>query len=224
MQQKPELIGRVVLLAVLLFVAVGYGLMPELFHSAIKILRSGNVSFAIETLQQHGSYTKAALFAMIVLFNTVAVLPNLVLVVVAGALFGIVEGTLIVWTAETLGTTISFFLLRYLFRSSTREYIQRHRWLNRVDHFSGSNGFQLILFARAVPYLPSGLITAVAALSRVSAGEHVFATLLGKLPSAIIEVTIGHDIFAYQYHLFGLVSSVVVSLVLYWLFKQKERS
>ena len=107
--------------------------------------------------------------------------------------------------------------MRYLFRASARNFIERHGVLHRLDEFSESNGFRVILLARCIPYVPSGLITALAALSHTGFKEHFLATLIGKLPSTWVEVTVGHDLLSYRAHLLRLTLLTGVSGLIYFL-------
>ena len=54
------------------------------------------------------------------------------------------------------------------------------------------------LFARTLPYFPSGILTAVGAVSRISARDYIIANLIGKFPSTALEVVIGHDVVNFQ--------------------------
>jgi len=199
-------------------VVIGFIIRPEFFQDIAKLLQFGDVAYSIQLIQSYGQYGKLVIFAIIVLINTVAILPNIFVLAAAGALFGIVEGTLIAWAAETVGVSISFLLMRYLFRDTAQNFIEQHGTLHRLNEFSSSNGFRVILLARCIPYVPSGMITALAALGRVGFMEHLLATAIGKLPSTWIEVTVGHDLFSYRAHLLRLTVITVVSGLIYLLF------
>jgi uncharacterized membrane protein YdjX (TVP38/TMEM64 family) len=96
--------------------------------------------------------------------------------------------------------------------------------LNRLNEFSGKDGFRIVLLARCVPYVPSGAVTAIAALSHIGFKEHFFATLIGKLPAAWVEVTVGHDLMSFRAHLLRLTLMLVSSGLVYVLFLRYKRS
>ena len=48
-----------------------------------------------------------------------------------------------------------------------------------------------MLIARAIPYIPSGVLNALGAISKISLRDYVLATLLGKLPSTVVEAMMG---------------------------------
>ena len=54
--------------------------------------------------------------------------------------------------------------------------------------------------ARAIPYSPNILFTAIAVLSKLTSREHLKSTLIGKIPSVIIEVWLGHDLIYFSEH------------------------
>ena len=53
-----------------------------------------------------------------------------------------------------------------------------------------------MLIARMVPYVPSGILNAVGALSALSLRDYFLASFIGKFPSTGIEAIIGHDMIA----------------------------
>lgn len=55
-----------------------------------------------------------------------------------------------------------------------------------------------MLILRAMPYFPSGILTALGAVSRISLKDYALANLIGKFPSTALEVVIGHDVVNYK--------------------------
>jgi len=90
-------------------------------------------------------------------------------------IFGLPLGILISWLAETVGVVISFLLMRYLFRGTAEKIIATSNSLKNIDEASGKNGLQWMAFARALPYFPSGILTAIGALSKISVRDYIIA-------------------------------------------------
>ena len=76
-------------------------------------------------------------------------------------------------------------------------------------------------FARALPYFPSGILTAIGALSRMSTRDYIIANLIGKFPSTALEVVIGHDVVNFRQSSLRLAILVVVVAVVFYIGKQK---
>ena len=130
-------------------------------------------------------------------------------------IFGLPLGILISWLAETVGVVISFLLMRYLFRGTAEKIIATSNSLKNIDEASGKNGLQWMAFARALPYFPSGILTAIGALSKISVRDYIIANLIGKFPSTALEVVIGHDIVNFKQNSMRLIknSSVLYLLI-----------
>jgi uncharacterized membrane protein YdjX (TVP38/TMEM64 family) len=198
-------------------VSIAYVLKPDTFQ-IIHLLASGNIHGSIEFIKSYGPYAMVVSFLLIVFINIVAVLPNIFILAANGVIFGVVEGTLISWLAESIGVVISFILMRYLFRDYAHEVISRSNSLKKIDEFSGSRGLRIMLIARSIPYIPSGLVTALGALSSIRLKDYVIATFIGKLLSAWIEVTLGHDLVFYKDHIPRLIFLVLLSGLAYYFF------
>jgi uncharacterized membrane protein YdjX (TVP38/TMEM64 family) len=195
-----------------------YFLAPDFIHRMTHLFLKGNIDGSIEFIKSYGSYAMLVSFLLIVFINSIAVLPSILIVAANGIIFGVVKGTLISWIGESIGVIISFILMRYLFRANAQSIIARSKDLQKLDDFSGEKGLRIMLVARSIPYIPSGLITALGALSSIGLTDYIIATFIGKLPSALIEVTLGHDLLSYREHIVRLILLLVISALAYYLF------
>jgi uncharacterized membrane protein YdjX (TVP38/TMEM64 family) len=71
-------------------------------------------------------------------------------------------------------------------------------------------------FARALPYFPSGILTAIGAVSRMSVKDYVIANLIGKFPSTALEVVIGHDVVQLRTHMFRLTVLIILVAIIFY--------
>ena len=134
-----------------------------------------------------------------------------------GLVFGMWPGIIISWLAETIGVVISFYIMRYFLRDTADKLIAKSTVLMKVDDFSGKNGFVVMLFARSLPYFPSGVITALGAISKIKPRDYILANLIGKFPSTALEVAIGTDIVNFQENMGRLGIIVVVAGIVYFI-------
>ena len=211
----------IIVLGIMLLAA--YYANQAFFDMMFRLIIKGDVASSIHYIQSFGADAKLVSFIIIVIINSLAVLPNISILAANGVIFGVVEGTLISWIAESVGVTISFILMRYVFRDYTHSLVVYSQGLKRIDEFSGRKGFRIMLAARCIPYVPSGLITALGALSSIRLVDYILATFIGKLPAAFIEVTLGHDLLAFRYHMLRLTILLLVSAVGYYLFSRYRK-
>lgn len=184
--------------AILLSIGMFHLTLPEISTQAWSLITGGDVTALVEFLRSFGAWAMVVSLVLDILINAAGFLPSVVISTANGILFGIVPGILISWLAECIGVTISFLLMRSLFRDEAKQIVEKSEMLRKVDELSGRNGFKVMLFARMIPYFPSGIITALGALSSMSVKDYIWANLIGKLPSTALEVVVGHDIVNYQ--------------------------
>lgn len=192
-------------------------LYPELWQTVWLLLRNADIQASVEFLRSYGSNAALVSFLIIVLINTLGVFPNIFILSANGVIFGVVEGTLISWAGECVGSAFSFWLLRYFGRDYAEQMIDKCGAFKEIDKMSGKSGFQIMLIARAVPYMPAGLVTALGAISSMSFRDYMLATAIGKIPSAWLEVTVGHDAMAYKEHMGRLILILLISAAAYGL-------
>lgn len=202
--------------ALLALVALCYGvevLEPGFYGKIVKL--ATNKDALISYLQGFGSGAMLVSFCLDVLVNAVGFLPSVFISTANGLIFGLPWGITISWLAETAGVTISFLVMRFFFRDAAKALIEKSNKLQHLDEASGRNGFWWMLFARMMPYFPSGLLTAVGAVSGMSWGQYVLANLIGKFPSTALEVLVGHDLVNFREQSHRLAVWVAVALAMY---------
>ena len=222
---NPDTIAKVVV-AVLLVALFGliHFFAQDFFTNTFKLAVSGNVNGLVEYLRSFGPWAMVVSFFLDVLINAGSIFPSIFLSTANGLIFGLPLGILISWLAETVGVVISFLLMRFFFRSTAEKLIAKSNSLKHIDEASGKHGLEWMAFARALPYFPSGLLTAIGAVSSISVRDYIIANLIGKFPSTALEVVIGHDLVNYKEHSERLAVLVIVVVVIFWGYKKYRDS
>lgn len=190
-------------------------LFPEECARLWRVVAGGSMQETAAYIQSFGVWAMLFSFLLDVLVNALGFLPSIFISTANGVLFGIVPGIIVSWLAETAGVIISFLLMRTILRDAAEKLIQKSPYLARIDEFSGKRGFQLMLVARTMPYFPSGILTALGAVSRISVRDYMLSNLLGKFPSTALEVVIGHDAVLFHENMDRLACVVLLATLVY---------
>ncbi len=201
------------LLIVALFLAV-HIIAPDFLPEIFELLSHGDIQETAEYIKSYGSMAVAFSFLLTLFVNALGFPPAIIFSTANTLIFGIFWGIVISVAAETVGVTISFLLLRFFFRDNAKKAISRSKFLSSIDKYSSKKGFVVMLIARMVPYLPSGVLNAVGALSSLSLRDYFLASLIGKFPSTGIEAIIGHDAITSQDDLTRIVVVVIFAIAL----------
>lgn len=226
MAEKPnaeryfKLIAFLLLLFILAFI---HYFLPDFFGRVWNLSINGDIDGTIEYLRSFGVWAMVVSFFLDILINALGFLPSIFLSTANGLLFGIPMGILISWTAESIGVIISFFIMRFFLRDTAMLIIQKSQRLQQLDEFSGEKGLVAMALARTLPYFPSGILTALGAVSRMSVRDYVIATFIGKFPSTAIEVILGHDVVNYQQHMDRLAFFTILIILVYGIILYKQR-
>ena len=218
---------RVKIVAALLIVALFGGIhlaAPEFLPEVVALLARGDIVETAEYIQGYGSLAVVFSFLLTLFVNAIGFPPAIIFSTANTLIFGIVPGIILSVVAETVGVTISFQLLRFFFRDSAKKIIRKSKRLSSVDKYSSKNGFTVMLIARMVPYVPSGLLNAAGALSSMSIRDYFLASLVGKFPSTGIEAIIGHDAILHEEGMTRIIVVVIFAIVLIaWAWHYQKR-
>lgn len=186
------------------------GFLPELFA----LLARGDISATVEYIRGYGEWAAVFAFFLTLFVNTLGFPPAIIFSTANVMLFGIVPGIILSCAAETVGVTVAFLLMRFYFRDAAEKVIAKSPFLSKIDRYSGSKGFFVMLIARMIPYVPSALLNAIGALSSIRLRDYMIASFVGKFPSTGIEAIIGHDLIVQQEDHTRLVVVILCAVVL----------
>ncbi len=111
------------------------------------------------------------------------------LTVVAGLLFGLVEGTGLALLGALLGAVTAFGLGRVLGREAVERVTGRRA--ARLDDLLRRRGFLAVVGVRLVPVLPFTAINYAAGLTAVRTRDYLIGTALGIIPGTIAYASLG---------------------------------
>jgi hypothetical protein len=210
-------------LAIVLLFVIIHLIAPEFLPELFSLLASGNIPATVDYIRSFGDGALLFAFLLTLFTNALGFPPAVIFSTANVILFGIVPGIILSCVAETVGVTIAFVLMRFYFRESAERVIAKSAFLSKVDQYSGSKGFLIMLIGRMVPYLPSALLNAVGALSSIRLRDYVIASFIGKFPSTGIEAIIGHDLIMRQEDNTRIIIVVICAAVLIYAAVRYER-
>jgi uncharacterized membrane protein YdjX (TVP38/TMEM64 family) len=129
-------------------------------------------------------------FVAVYAIACVALVPASVLTLAAGAVFGLVEGTILAFIAATLGAAAAFLVARYLARDAVERRLAGNTRFVALDRALAVEGFKVIALLRLSPLFPFSFLNYALGLTRVRFGEYVLASV-GMIPGTLLYVYYG---------------------------------
>lgn len=136
-------------------------------------------------------WTGVVLFIALYVMATVVFVPASVLTVGAGAVYGLVWGSVYVSVASTLGATSAFLIGRYLARDAVARRIAGNKRFTAIDQAVAAGGWKIVGLTRLSPVFPFALLNYAFGLTRVSLMEYVVASWIGMMPGTVLYVSVG---------------------------------
>ena len=138
--------------------------------------------------------------------------PAEVLALCAGAVFGTLYGTALIWLGAMLGASLSFGLARWLGREAVARLLPA-RQAAALDRWAAEQGALALLISRFIPVIAFNLINYAAGLTRVSWWTFLWTTAVGILPLTIVMVWLGAQMRSLSWPLLIGVSAVAILAV-----------
>ncbi len=134
----------------------------------------------------------AGFFLIYVAVTGLSIPGAAIMSLVAGALFGLVLGTVIVSFASTIGATLAFLSSRYLFRDWVQGKFGER--LRAIDDGLAKDGAFYLFTLRLIPVFPFFVINLLMGLTRIKTWTFFWVSQLGMLAATIVFVNAGTQI------------------------------
>lgn len=137
----------------------------------------------------HAVKTGALFFIIYILITGISLPGAAIMSLIAGAIFGVVWGTMLVSVGSMFGATIAFLIARYLFK----DYVQTRfgQYLEPLNQGIQKEGEWYLLTIRLVPIFPFFIVNNLMALTPIKTVNFALISQLGMLPGTIVFVNAG---------------------------------
>ncbi|MDM8558665.1 FAD-dependent oxidoreductase [Candidatus Parabeggiatoa sp. HSG14] len=146
----------------------------------------------VQFYEGHFWQTIGIYFAIYVVVTGLSLPGATILTLAAGAIFGLVVGTIIVSFASTIGATLAFLLARYLFKDSVQQRFKQQ--LLPINRGIEKDGAFYLFALRLVPVFPFFVINLVMALMPIKTWTFFWVSQVGMLIGTIVYVNAGKEI------------------------------
>lgn len=137
----------------------------------------------------HPVRAAALFFVTYVLVTAVSIPGAAVMTLAAGALFGLVQGTVLVSFASSIGATLAFLVARFGFRDALRARFGER--LRALDAGIARDGAFYLFTLRLVPAFPFFLVNLLSGLTSLRTWTFYWISQVGMLPATIVYVLAG---------------------------------
>ena len=179
---------KIIILAALAALVAAYfifGLGQYLTLDGIKALAGDLAAF-----QQENRLAVIAGFFLAYVAVTAASLPGAaIMTLAAGALFGVLGGTILVSFASTIGATLAFLSSRYVLRDTIEARFGER--LKAINAGLERDGPFYLFSLRMIPVLPFFVVNLVMGLTRIRTFTYAWVSQIGMLLGTIVYVNAG---------------------------------
>jgi len=145
---------------------------------------------ALNWVEQLGP-TGPIIFILMYIVACVLFIPGSALTLGAGAIFGVIKGSIIVSIASTIGATAAFLIGRYLARDWIARKIEKNEKFGLIDRAVAGDGWLIVGLTRLSPVFPFSLLNYAYGLTKVSLRDYVLASWIGMMPGTVMYVYLG---------------------------------
>ncbi len=208
-------IKKISIVLVITGLVIGLKMMHVGDYLTLSYIKESQQRF--QELYREQSLTVISAYAGIYILVTALSLPGAtVMTLAAGALFGLVTGTVVVSFASTIGATLACFVSRFILRDWVQGKFGDR--LKTIDEGIEREGAFYLFTLRLIPVFPFWLINLLMGLTKMPLKTFYWVSQAGMLAATIVFVNAGREIGKIE-SLSGILSpTLILSFVLLGLF------
>lgn len=120
----------------------------------------------------------------------IVLVPASLLTLAAGAIFGVLWGTLYTLAGAIIGATIAFLIARYAARGLVERRLSNNPRFAAIDRAVGAEGLKIVTLLRLSPVVPFSLLNYGLGLTHVRLSDYLIA-MIGIVPGTLLYVYYG---------------------------------
>jgi pyruvate/2-oxoglutarate dehydrogenase complex dihydrolipoamide dehydrogenase (E3) component/uncharacterized membrane protein YdjX (TVP38/TMEM64 family) len=179
---------RLPLISVLILAALSFWYFDLSHYLSLEYFSEQRAQWA-NAIEMNPWWSTLIFFTIYVAVTGLSLPGAAVMTLVAGALFGVVWGTILVSFASTLGATLAFAVARFVLRDSVQNKFGDQ--LNSFNQGIKKDGAFYLFTLRLIPVFPFFLINLLMGLTPIRAVTFFVVSQLGMLPGTIVYVNAG---------------------------------
>lgn len=148
-----------------------------------------------------------AFFAIYVVVTALSLPAATLLTLAAGAMFGLIEGTVLVSFASSMGATLAFFASRFVLRDTVQQRFGKR--LSAINEGVKREGAFYLFTLRLVPVIPFFVVNLVMGLTQLPVRTFYWVSQLGMLAATVVFVNAGTQLASLQ-SLSGILSPRII--------------
>lgn len=173
-----------ILCSLFVFIYILMKYQKHFSHINIKHLKNYILSF--------GPLAGLVFLILFALKPVIIVFPALLLTVMAGNIFGPIEGFLLTMTGLFLSGTFAFYIAKSLGKPFVNK-ITKGKLVN-IDKNIETHGFKILLFMRLSTLFPYDPLSYAAGLTKIKYKDFILASLIGSFPEMLAYSYLGKHI------------------------------
>jgi uncharacterized membrane protein YdjX (TVP38/TMEM64 family) len=205
-----------IILAVLVSVAIYYSsdtFRAEIDH-AFAVVMTGDQIQIRDYILGYGAW--APVVSILIMIGQVIIvgIPATIVLFANGVAFGITGGAVVNIVGRMLGAIVAFGIARMLGKGAVEKLVGKIADAEKFEAWMERWGGWAVFATRAVPGMPSDILSYVAGFTKVSWKTYLIATLFGFLPQSIVYAWFGSEAtdWFWAVMLIGSVVSAVVAV------------
>ncbi len=132
------------------------------------------------------------LFGLIYVVATVFMVPGSAITLAAGAIFGLVTGTIVASVSSVTGAALALLIGRYLARDRVEKMARGNAKFKAVDRAVSEGGWKVVAMLRLSPVIPFNLQNYLYGLTGINFWVCVLTSWVAMLPGTFVYVYVGY--------------------------------
>ncbi|MFV2056416.1 MAG: FAD-dependent oxidoreductase [Thiohalomonadales bacterium] len=183
--------GKIVLISILVILVASFFIFDLGQFFTLEYIKAQRGDF-IQYYHEHKLFTIAMYFLIYIAITALSLPGATIMTLAGGGVFGLLEGSIVVSFASTIGATLAFLVSRYILQDSVQAKFGSK--LKTINEGIEKEGALYLFTLRLIPLFPFFVINLIMGLTPIKTIKFYLVSQLGMLPGTIVFVNAGSQL------------------------------
>ena len=211
MNEKSDRIRAYLKFAVLIILIVGVPAYLYFFQHDL-VMQFRDISSIKQVITGNNAASVPIYLLLQIIQIVICIIPGQWLQFAAGIAWGFWIGLLLSLIGALLGSTLTYYLAKYLGTDALRLIFGREKLDHYTEKLDSRAGITAVFLIYLIPGLPKDLCNYAAGVSQIKLKPFLIVSMVGRTPGMIASLLIGKHLSLGSYHIAVIIAAAAVIL------------
>lgn len=218
--KKSKLVISILKFVLLLVILIG---IPAylLIYQKEALHSFKTIDDAVKFLRSYNTQSILVYLGLQIIQIVISVIPGQIFQFAAGCIWGFAIGLVLSLFGAFLGSTIAFYIARFLGKDALHLFFSEEKLDYFVDRLNSKKAYLIVFLIYLIPGLPKDIMSYAAGVSEMKYKPFMILSLIGRIPGMSGSLMIGALYYTHHYVIMWIIAVIALAIFIVCFIKRE---